>query len=108
MDQAGDIIVVMTTLPDLDTAQRIAREVVNRRLAACASVQGPCRSVFRWQGAVEEVEEVALVIKTTQERYALLERELRALHPYELPEILALSAAAGLPPYLAWVADNTN
>ena len=68
---------------------------------------GPCRSVYRWQGAIEDDAEVPLLIKTTRARYAELERALVALHPAEVPEILALPVAAGLPDYLAWAAAET-
>lgn len=103
-----NVLLVMTTLPDAPTAERIAAELVTARLAACVNVLAPVRSVYRWKGAVETADEVPLLIKTTRERYSAVEAALRAAHPYELPEIVALPVAAGLAPYLAWVAGETQ
>ena len=100
-----DALLVFCTCPDDATAERIALALVEGRLAACAS-RAPVQSVYRWNGAVERAGEVQLLIKTSRGRYAALERALRALHPYELPEILAVEAAAGLAGYLAWVGDS--
>jgi len=98
-------LLVFCTCPDDDTAERIARALVERRLAACAS-RGPVRSVYRWKDGIESAAEIQLVIKTTRGRYGALERALRELHPYELPEILAVEAAAGLAGYLDWIGDS--
>jgi periplasmic divalent cation tolerance protein len=103
-----NVLLVMTTLPDAATAERLAGELVAARLAACVNVLTPVRSVYRWKGAVETADEVPLLVKTTRERYAALEAVLRAAHPYELPEIVALPVAAGLAPYLEWVAAETQ
>lgn len=103
----NETLVVLTNVPDADTAATIARRLVEARLAACVNVLAPCRSVYRWQGAIEDDAEVPLLIKTTRARYAELERALVALHPAEVPEILALPVAAGLPDYLAWAAAET-
>ena len=94
--------------PDPDTAQRLATALVQARLAACVSVLPAMRSVYRWQGVVEQAEEVLLLAKTTAGRLPALTERLRELHPYELPEIVAVEAAAGLPAYLDWVADATR
>jgi periplasmic divalent cation tolerance protein len=102
MDEA-QVLLVMTTLPDAAAAQAIARELVERRLAACVSIQSSCRSVYRWQGAVEASEEVPVLIKTTSGRYPELQATLQALHPYTLPEIIAWPVVQGLPGYLDWV-----
>jgi periplasmic divalent cation tolerance protein len=101
-------LLVFTNLPDRAAAERIAGLLVEQRLAACANVLAPCRSVYRWQGAVQHEEEHPLLIKTTRERYPALERALRAAHPYELPEIIAVSVERGLPAYLEWVAAETS
>jgi periplasmic divalent cation tolerance protein len=106
MDTA--ILVVMTTLPDRATAEKIARLLVDERLAACVSILAPCTSTYRWQGAVETADEIPLLIKTTQHVYARLEQRLRECHPYELPEILAVPASHGLPGYLQWIARETD
>ncbi len=99
--------IVLTTLPDADTAGKLARQLVEAGLAACVSVLAPCRSVYRWQDGIQQDEEVPLIIKTTRERYAALEDHIRAHHPYELPEIVALDVARALPAYLDWVARST-
>jgi len=104
--------VVLTTLPDSEIAGRIAHELVTARLAACVTILAPCRSVYRWQESsdaaddgVHEDGEVPLIIKTTAERYAALETFLLERHPYQLPEILAIDVADGLPDYLRWAAN---
>ena len=89
-------------------AERLADLVVEKNLAACVNILAPCRSVYRWKGAVQHDEEHPMLIKTTRERYAALERELRAGHPYELPEIIAVPIERGLPAYLDWVAAETK
>jgi periplasmic divalent cation tolerance protein len=104
---AEAIWLVMSTMPDEATARRIAEELVERRLAACVNVMAPCRSVYRWQGAIDSATEVPLLAKVTAAGYPALESALRALHPYDLPEIIALPVATGLPGYLAWVATET-
>jgi periplasmic divalent cation tolerance protein len=100
-------LLVFTNLPDRAAAERIAGLLVEQRLAACVNLLAPCRSVYRWKGAVQHDEEHPMLIKTTQERYAALERALRAAHPYELPEIIALPVERGLPAYLDWVSAET-
>lgn len=98
--------VVFSTLPDVEAARKLAKSLVDERLAACVNILAPCTSVYRWQGDVHEDGEVPLIIKTTAERYAAVEAHIRAHHPYELPEIVALDATAGLPDYLRWVAES--
>jgi len=99
---------VLTNLPDAGAARTLADHLVGQRLAACVNILAPCRSVYRWQGRIEDAEEVPLLIKTTTARYAALEAAIRAQHPYELPEIVAVPISHGLPGYLAWVAAETN
>jgi len=103
-----NVLVVLTNCPDVEVADRIARTIVEQRLAACANRLAPVESVYRWQGAVERATEVPLLIKTTRERYAEIEQAIRALHPYEVPEIIAMPVSAGLASYLRWVADETQ
>jgi len=105
---SGQVLLVMSTLPDQDSAKALAAELVGSRLAACVNVLAPCVSVYRWQGAVENASEVPVVIKTTAGRYAELESALRARHPYELPEIVAVPVAHGLSGYLDWVIAQTS
>jgi len=101
-------LVVLTNVADRAAAERLARELVERRLAACVNLLAPCRSFYRWDGAVQHDEEYPLLIKTTRARYAALEAAIRERHPAELPEIIAVSVEAGLAAYLAWVGSETT
>jgi periplasmic divalent cation tolerance protein len=101
------MLLVLTNLPDGDSARAVARHLVSVRLAACINILAPCRSVYRWQGRIEEAEEVPMLIKTNSECYAALEAAIREKHPYELPEIVAVPIDRGLPAYLAWLAAET-
>ena len=102
------VIAVLTNLPDSESAFNLARELVHLRLAACANVLGPATSFYRWEGRDEQATEYPVLIKTTRERYPALEQALRAGHPYELPEIIAVPIERGLPAYLDWVAAETR
>jgi periplasmic divalent cation tolerance protein len=102
-----EALLVITHLPDQASAERVARSLVEARLAACVSILAPCRSVYRWQGAIETADEVPLLIKTRAACYAELEAAIRAQHPYALPEIVACDLVRGLPEYLSWVAAET-
>lgn len=93
---------VYTTVPDEKTAREIAHRLVEERLAACASFF-PIESVYRWRGELESAREFAIIMKSTRARYSALESRLRALHPYELPAIVAYDIVVGLPEYLAWI-----
>jgi periplasmic divalent cation tolerance protein len=106
-DDENDTLLVFTNLPDRDAALGLARALVERRLAACVNVLGGCTSVYRWQGDVEEAAEVPVLVKTRAARYPELEAAIRELHPYELPEIVAVPVVRGLPEYLDWVAEET-
>jgi len=108
MSADSEVLLVMSSLPDRAAAQQLARTLIDRRLAACVSVLAPCTSVYRWRGTVEEAVEVPVLIKTTAGRYAELESALRALHPHELPEIIAVPVMRGLPGYLDWVVAETT
>ena len=105
---APEGLLVFSGFPDAASAQRVAGQLVESRLAACVSVLAPCVSTYRWQGAIEQATEVPVMIKTTAQRYAELEAALRAQHPYELPEIVAVPLARGLPSYLAWLSAETT
>jgi len=100
------VVVCYCTCPDAGVAQRIADALVSARLAACVNILPGVRSVYRWQEAVERADELLLLIKTTCDQVEPLTALVASLHPYELPELLAVEAAGGLPAYLAWVADN--
>ena len=98
------MLLVITNLPDQASAEAMARQLIDDRVAACVNILAPCRSVYRWQGAVETASEVPMLIKSTLERYSDLETAIRARHPYELPEIIAVPIERGLPAYLEWLA----
>jgi periplasmic divalent cation tolerance protein len=102
------MLLVLTTLPDEDTARRIAHDMVARGLAACVSIGAPVRSVYRWNQRIEDSVETPLTLKTSTARYDELEQALRAAHPYELPEIIALPVERGLAEYLLWVDEMTG
>jgi periplasmic divalent cation tolerance protein len=102
------ILIVMTNLPNAQAAEAIASTLVESRLAACVNLLPAVQSVYRWQGKVERATEVTLLIKTTQRHYAALEAAIRAAHPYELPEVIALPVTTGLPSYLQWVITETT
>lgn len=101
---ADGVRVALVTAPDAETGARIARTLVEERLAACVNVVPGVRSIYRWEGRVEDDDEVLLVVKTRADRAQALEARVRALHPYDLPEVLLLPTAGGSEPYLAWVA----
>jgi periplasmic divalent cation tolerance protein len=101
-------LLVVTNLPDRSAAETLAARLIEARVAACVNVLAPCRSVYRWKGAVQNDEEHPLLIKTSEARYAALEAEIRAAHPYELPEIIAVRIEHGLPAYLAWIDEETK
>ncbi len=101
-------LLVLTNLPDRAAAERLAGALIEQRVAACVNIFAPCRSVYRWKGAVQSEEEHPVLIKTTAERYPALEAAIRAAHPYELPEIIAVPVERGLPAYLAWVDAETK
>jgi periplasmic divalent cation tolerance protein len=104
----AETLVVLTNCPDAASAERIARRLVEDRLAACVNRLAPVRSTYRWEGAVEHAEEFPLLVKCTRERYAAVEAAIREQHPYTVPEIIALPVAAGWGPYLRWIDDETR
>jgi len=103
-----DSLLVLTNLPDRASAEKLAALLIEQRLAACVNLLAPCDSVYRWRGEIQRDEEHPLLIKTTQERYAELETSIRANHPYELPEIIAVPIVHGLTAYLRWVESETR
>jgi periplasmic divalent cation tolerance protein len=102
-----DTIIVLTNLPDRASATRLASLLVERRHAACVNILAECTSVYRWEGRVKIATEVPMLIKTSLSAYPRLEEEILANHPYELPEIVGVPLAAGLPAYLEWVATES-
>lgn len=103
-----NVLLVLTNCPDANVADRIARTLVEHKLAACVNRLPAVDSIYRWQGTVERAVEVPLLIKSTRERWPEIQEAIRALHPYELPEIVAIPVVAGLPAYLRWVVDETQ
>lgn len=101
-----ETLVVLCTLPDRDQAMRLARALVEEGLAACVNLVPGLTSVYRWQGSVQEDAEVLLLVKTSQAVYTRLEQRIRALHPYELPEIIAVPLQTGQADYLKWIQEN--
>lgn len=105
---AASVLLVFSSLPDEAAALKLARHLVEVKLAACVNVLSPCVSTYRWRGAVEQAREVPVIIKTTADCYSALEAAIRDGHPYELPEIVAVPLAQGLPAYLEWVTAETG
>src|SRR5579859_1452940 len=102
----GKYVVVLVTCGSRAEAQRIAREIVSRRLAACANLlESPVQSIYRWKGKVQKAREFLLLIKTSARRLPALEAEIKRLHSYDVPEFIAVPIVAGSPAYLRWLAD---
>ena len=108
MESPTQALLVIANCPDEACANRIALAVVEAGLAACVNLLPRVQYVYRWQGAIESASEVPLLIKTTAGRYTELEAAIRELHPYDVPEIIALPIAQGLPAYLDWLAAETT
>ena len=103
-----DARVVLMTAPDRATAEALAQSVVGERLAACASLMPGVTSIFRWEGSVQRADEVLLLLKTRSDRVPALIARAAELHPYDVPEVLALSVDEGFGPYLDWVRDESG
>jgi periplasmic divalent cation tolerance protein len=102
----NDSQIVLCTVPDEGSARQIAFALVEERLAACVNIVPGISSVYRWKGAVETNAELLLIIKTSAKVYLQLQDRVRALHPYELPEVIAVTIGQGLPEYLAWIKNS--
>jgi|SRR5688572_5635892 len=103
MSDTVDALVVLTTLEKQEDGERLARALVEGELAACVQILPPMISIYRWQGVVERASETLLLIKTTRAAYPRLESVIKEIHPYQTPELIALSVEAGLPDYLNWL-----
>jgi periplasmic divalent cation tolerance protein len=101
-------LLVMTNMPDAGSASTLARHILDQRLAACVNILSPVQSVYRWKGAVEEANEIPVHIKTMQDRYAELESAIRNIHPYQVPEIIAVPIMGIMPAYLEWLTQETR
>lgn len=108
MDQPSisNFLLVFCTCPDQDEARRIARSVIERRLAACVNILPAVESIFRWEGTIDSASESLLLIKTTAERFAELRDHIAELHSYDVPEVIALPLTAGFDPYLGWIKES--
>ena len=104
----SDVVIVLSTLPDDDTAEQIAKVLVEERLVACANLLPPMTSIYRWQGKIERDTERQIVMKTTRARVPALERRLKELHSYELPEFVVLDTSSGSAEYLSWVSGEAS
>ena len=103
----SEFVVVLVTAGDAEEAAHIGRTLVDERLAACVNVVGPIRSIYRWQGAVEEAAEHLMVVKARAVDVPALDARVRALHSYDVPEVVAVPIVAGSGPYRAWLGDAT-
>jgi len=108
MPSPEEVVVVFSTFPTADKAAEVARILVEEQLVACANIVPTVRSIYRWQAAVQDDSEALAIFKTSRDRFNDLERRLVQLHPYELPEVIALPLIAGHAPYLAWVVGSVG
>jgi len=99
-------ILIISSAPDTATSEKIANRLIEQDLAACVNIVPGMRSIYKWQGKLESGSEQLLLIKAPQTMYAAIEKQIAAMHPYELPEIIAVSIEAGLPAYLDWVGER--
>jgi periplasmic divalent cation tolerance protein len=102
---ADEILLALSTFPDLQTARRIVSALVEARLVACGNIVPQVESIYRWQGKVETTNEVLVLFKVPAQAYAAFESKVKEFHPYEVPEIIAVDIARGLPQYLRWAAE---
>jgi periplasmic divalent cation tolerance protein len=105
---AGEFVVALTTLGSPEQARQLVRRLVDQRLIACGTIVPRATSVYRWRGQVTEEEEVVVLLKTARSRWQALEAAVKAQHPYEVPELLALPVTAGLDRYLDWIDSETT
>ena len=108
MTQTAEHCVALVTVPDRETADRIAQALVTEGLAACVNVIPGVVSTYRWQGEIQRDDELLLVIKTRREKLDALQARVIELHPYDTPEVIALDITGGSPAYLNWITDNTR
>lgn len=103
---ADEVLLAISTFPDAELARSVSRQLVEQKLAACANIGSDVESIYHWQGKIEEGRETLVFFKTTRSRFDEFQRVLRSLHPYEVPEIVAVPIADGLPAYLEWVESS--
>src|SRR5262245_21520235 len=102
-----DAIVILSTVPDAEKAAEIARALVEERLVACVNIVPGLSSIYRWEGKLADDAEVICIIKTARDRFDQVAARIKALHPYSVPEVIALSVVKGFEPYLDWVRKST-
>jgi periplasmic divalent cation tolerance protein len=107
MPETNEVWIVLCNAPDLETARAIAQKLIATKTAACVNLGAPCESIYCWQGGVESAMEIPMIIKTVSRHYAKVESTIRALHPYQVPEIIAMPLATGAAAYLDWVRAET-
>jgi periplasmic divalent cation tolerance protein len=105
---SDEVVLAFSTFPDVETARRIARELVAENFAACANVIPKIESIYRWQGKIEQGDETLVLFKTTATRFSAFEEKLKSLHPYDVPEVISCKIEAGLPEYLRWITENSG
>ena len=105
---ASEILLVVSTFPDVETARRIGEQLVSEQFVACANILPGVQSIYCWQGAVEKAEETMVFFKTTAVQWPALKAKLKALHPYDVPEIIAFPINDGWPAYLRWASENCS
>ena len=103
---AEKILLALSTFPDGDTARRISNELVTEKFAACANILPAVESIYRWKNKIESGNETFVFFKLSEERQSAFQEKLRSVHPYEVPEIIFVPVANGLPEYIAWVVDS--
>ena len=103
---AEKILLALSTFPDRETAQRISKELVTKKFAACANILPAIESIYRWKDKIETGNETLVFFKVSEDRQSAFQEKLRSLHPYEVPEIIFLPVSTGLPEYLRWVSEN--
>jgi periplasmic divalent cation tolerance protein len=102
------VFLALSTFPDLETAQRIAKQLVTEKFAACANILPAIESIYRWKEKLESGNEAFVFFKVSEDRKSAFQEKLSALHPYEVPEIIFVPISSGLPEYLRWVAENCS
>jgi periplasmic divalent cation tolerance protein len=105
---SDEVVLAFSTFPDVETARRIARELVTENLVACANVIPKIESIYRWHGKIEQGDETLVLFKTTAARFAAFEEKLKVLHPYDVPEIICTPIDRGSAAYLEWVRENVK
>lgn len=105
-DMAERVLLALSTFPDAEAARRISNQLVSERLAACANILPAIESIYRWKEKIESGNETLVFFKVSEDRQSAFQDKLRSLHPYDVPEIIFVPVASGLPEYLRWVSEN--